>query len=174
MTNESIDEMPCDDEELADVEHLLKQMSLKKPKVAAQPSAPNQAQRHGRYQRELLVAAACLLIGFLCGRIANVSSDQNSRTSIVTRNLNGISKSPPQFSSNDSLTKKVASGVSPDSPSAVHLIDQGVFLINGQIPVRKYEAYLQKKIMFPDPRTGKPVEVAVPVREIVVASSPCT
>ena len=173
MNDDPLEEMPFDESELTDVESLVKKMSLKQPKAVVQFSGSDRRLVRRGYWRELLVAVACLVIGFFCGRIDRMFSDNATGRTAIVADRDELNGSESQGKPGVALVEQVVKDELKSQP-AVHLVDQGVYFINGQIPVRTYEAYLQKKVTVPDPQTGKPVEVVVPVREIVVASSPCT
>ena len=166
MNTELNQDSEYDEGQLADVEHLLKKMSLKRPSnhVVTSPGM-------SRYSRELAIALACLVAGILIGRIDYVFGffdPSNSSQNVVSENVETAATDDPHV---DAEVKK-----NNEKPprSKVQLIDKGMFLVNGEFPVRKYEAVTRKKVRVIDPESGQPIEVVVPVKEVIVTAAPST
>ena len=116
--------------------------------------------RHQLRFREWIIALACLLAGILIGRS---TLDWNQSDGSVAAN------SEIELSEFDNSAEKLVNRNS--LKSDVGLIDEGLFLMNGQIPVRKYTTIANETVTVVNPKTGKPVEVTVPVRKTIVTAS---
>ena len=173
MRNEHMRKYEDQDDEQAAA--LLQQMSLMSP-----PSTLDHAVRSMRPRRSpnISLAAAtgivCVAAGFLAGRMW---PDQPSpmvgglalNTSIAADHQDSA------LGSNDlaelDLALDSTAALNNREENQVRLVNEGLFLLNGKVPVRKYVARSKKIITVLDPETNTPVEMVVPVEKTVVAPS---
>lgn len=158
------------DQEMNDVESLLRQMSLKGPaphQVSKKPMLSKPLQNSVPL-REFLIGLSCLFAGVFLGRMDLVPDATNEHLSgsrkVATLDGPRIGVDGEQASSAEEAS----------SISNVQLIDKGLFLVNGKVPVRKYESVSQKKVMVVDPVSGQKKPVMIPVKEVFMMAAPCT
>ncbi len=145
------------------VEKLLAQMSLVKPPDSpwradqAPDGFPTRSRRKSAWTTAVLPlfsAAAGLMIGVSLPAVdfSNPESDmaRTSRPHIALAELVPVGRA--------------------DVRPPVELEDDGLFLLNGVIPVRKYRATSWYRFKAVDRATGQEQDIEMPVRQIVVAA----
>lgn len=155
--------------ELCDVEQLLGSMSLKSPsrslnKKIASLDSPARWRRSNHLVVISAVAVIGIVGGFLLGRYSNIHSDgkQTAQSQDVASDKTSTFVESGRTRTNESAIRNA---------SEVRLIDQGLFFLNGDIPVRKYRAITRQSVHVIDPSTGEPVEIEVPVQRAFVTSA---
>ena len=148
------------------IEDLLRQMSLAKPSDSMDqrvtesigPAVPATAPRVlGTFT--WVWATAALFVGFALGMVVpRGQAERPVDNGIASSALSGAAATP------------VTSAASLNA-SRVRLVDQGVFLLNGQQPVRTFRAITQHRIEATDPKTGEPVLIEVPMQKLIIAPS---
>lgn len=168
-------EQEPNDRSLENVERLLRQMSLKRPNqnIATPIASGKRPKQARRILREFAIAIACLLMGILMGRISNdpnVNDTGNTNVPVAAVTSHNKSQTTPiqnkQLSGQRTEDKQTL-----DSKSDVQLVDEGLFLVNGKYPVRKFTSISEETVSILDPETGEPVSVTIPVKKTVVTSS---
>lgn len=157
-----------DDVDVQDVEALLRQMSLKEPgPVRVETNAMTERRGPGGVRlREILIAISCLFAGVLLGRL-DLAADPFGELLDKSQVVASVDSS--KLNSNND---RVANAQEPSVVSEVQLIDKGLFLVNGKVPVRKYESVSKKKVMVVDPVSGLQKPVLVPVKEVFMMAAP--
>ncbi len=186
MNLESNDELGPNDH--TDVERLLEGMSLKHPSDSLDQRIGSLTRKqhpqhrpgtsHSAWMLPAAVAASCLVCAFIGFKAGQAFPDRNESVALETASNTSADddQSIPMVNSSDPQQ--------PDSPGIdiatttqnelrmgelrmgdeqeIQLIDEGLFLLDGRIPVRKYTAIKERQVQITDPKTGKPRLMNVP------------
>ncbi len=156
------------------VEKLLKQMSLVKPPDALdravvesmhQPNPQVKLAPHRRgpsWSVTVFAAISCALAGLLLGIV--VAGDRSPNADAG----GGAGTDSIALTDISSLTQFDMSG------GAVYLRDEGLFLLNGSQPVKKYHATTLRQVKLTDADTGQKRTYEIPISQVVITPSPGT
>lgn len=173
---------------LSDVEHLLESMSLKAPSQSLDNCLAKLDQpvrrRELNHSRSWLskwglataVGLTCLMTGFLFGRFSNrpLLTDGDSMANalpVAQDNQSAAATANTTTTSQLNVNNENSMASLPDESmtnSKVRLIDEGLYLLDGKIPVRRYVAISEERIQVIDKESGAPIEIVVPVKKSFV------
>lgn len=173
--------------DVGNVESLLKGMSLNSPSEQLDGrieklTNPSDSFWNASWFPTMCVAAIFMVSGFAIGRMSAAASSVDSLAQNLTDNeasTNGAVADFPSPNLKQSDRRQEEPGTenslaSDDQTGNVRLIDQGLFLLDGKFPVRKFVALSKSRVKFVDPVTGEQREVDVPVRRSFISHSPGT
>ena len=184
-SNHKSDAMPDESKANNDMECLLTSMSLKEPSLSLDiaieelgqsnrmPEVAAQFNVLQSWYGLAAVATAGILVGVLIGRNSmGIEKEIQDPAAMVAANdtdRNDLSLNDTQPLNQDGLANSISNS---NSKSKISLVDQGLFFVNGRVPVRKYQAVSSESVQVRDAITGLHKQVIVPVRKTYVAPAP--